>query len=193
MIDLTFGNIVRRERKKQGLTQAELAEKAGVSTMTIRRYESGDRKPRLEEAIKIAGTLGFALDTFSGSKFERFVREIERQAALLQDQGGEERRETVTKEQLTRIRQQYGDEYLYRQLAEECMELGHAALKLIRAQRGETPVPLDEAKTALIDEAADVRVMLNVLNDMLDADERVWLMVQAATKNQRMVARLLGE
>lgn len=99
----------------------------------------------------------------------------------------------MTKQQVNRIRKEYGDEYLYRQLAEECMELGHAALKLIRAQRGETPVPLDEAKTALIDEAADVRVMLNVLNDMLDADERVWLMVQAATKNQRMVARLLGE
>ena len=98
----------------------------------------------------------------------------------------------MTKQQVDRIRKEYGDEYLYRQLAEECMELGHAALKLIRAQRGETPVPLDEAKTALIDEAADVRVMLNVLNDMLDADERVWLMVQAATKNQRMVARLLG-
>lgn len=99
----------------------------------------------------------------------------------------------MTKQQVDRIRKEYGDEYLYRQLAEECMELGHAALKLIRAQRGETPVPLDEAKTALIDEAADVRVMLNVLNDMLDADERVWLTVQAATKNQRMVARLLGE
>ena len=99
----------------------------------------------------------------------------------------------MTKQQVDRIRKEYGDEYLYRQLAEECMELGHAALKLIRAQRGETPVPLDEAKTAIIDEAADVRVMLNVLNDMLDADERVWLMVQAATKNQRMVARLLGE
>ena len=99
----------------------------------------------------------------------------------------------MTREELACVRKRYGDEYLYRQLAEECMELGHAALKLIRAQRGETPVPLDEAKTALIDEAADVRVMLNVLNDMLDADERVWLMVQAATKNQRMVARLLGE
>lgn len=99
----------------------------------------------------------------------------------------------MTKQQVNRIRKEYGDEYLYRQLAEECMELGHAALKLIRAQRGETPVPLDEAKTALIDEAADMRVMLNVLNDMLDADERVCLMVQAATKNQRMVARLLGE
>ena len=99
----------------------------------------------------------------------------------------------MTKQQVDRIRKEYGDEYLYRQLAEECMELGHAALKLIRAQRGETPVPLDEAKTALIDEAADMRVMLNVLNDMLDADERVQLMVQAATKNRRMVARLLGE
>lgn len=100
----------------------------------------------------------------------------------------------MTKQQVDRIRKEYGDEYLYRQLAEECMELGHAALKLIRAKkRGETPVPLDEAKTAIIDEAADVRVMLNALNDMLDADERVWLMVQAATKNQRMVARLLGE
>ena len=99
----------------------------------------------------------------------------------------------MTKQQVDRIRKEYGDEYLYRQLAEECMELGHAALKLIRAQRGETPVPLDEAKTAIIDEAADVRVMLNVLNDMLDADERVWLMVQIATKNQRMAARLLGE
>ena len=99
----------------------------------------------------------------------------------------------MTKQQVNRIRKEYGDEYLYRQLAEECMELGHAALKLIRAQRGETPVPLEEAQRAVIDEAADMRVMLNVLNDMLDADERVRLMVQAATKDRRMTERLLGE
>lgn len=99
----------------------------------------------------------------------------------------------MTKQQVDRIRKEYGDEYLYRQLAEECMELGHAALKLIRAEKRETPVPLEEARTALIDEAADVYVMLNVLDDTLDADERVWLTVQIATKNQRMVARLLGE
>ena len=99
----------------------------------------------------------------------------------------------MTKQQVDRIRKEYGDEYLYRQLAEECMELGHAALKLIRAQRGETPVPLDEAKTALIDEAADMRVMLNVLNDMLDADEHARLVKQVEAKDRRMVARLLGE
>ena len=51
----------------------------------------------------------------------------------------------MTKQQVDRIRKGYGDEYLYRQLADECMELSHAALKLIRAQRGETPVPLQEA------------------------------------------------
>lgn len=99
----------------------------------------------------------------------------------------------MTKQQVNRIRKEYGDEYLYRQLAEECMELGHAALKLIRAKKRETPIPVQDAQQALIEEIADVRVMLNVLNDMLDADERVWLMVQIATKNQRMVARLLGE
>ena len=99
----------------------------------------------------------------------------------------------MTKQQVDRIRKEYGDEYLYRQLAEECMELGHAALKLIRTKKRETPVPVQDAQQALIEEIADVRVMLNVLNDMLDADERVWLMVQIATKNQRMVARLLGE
>ena len=99
----------------------------------------------------------------------------------------------MTKQQVDRVRKEYGDEYLYRQLAEECMELSHAALKLIRAQRGETPVPLDKAQRVLIDEAADMRVMLNVLNDMLDADERVWLMVQAAATDRRMTERLLGE
>ena len=34
----------------------------------------------------------------------------------------------MTKQQVDRIRKEYGDEYLYRQLAEECMELGHATL-----------------------------------------------------------------
>ena len=99
----------------------------------------------------------------------------------------------MTKQQVDRIRKEYGDEYLHRQLAEECMELGHAALKLIRAQRGETPVPPDEAQRALIDEAADVRVMLTALDKTLDVDGRVRMIEQAAAKDRRMVARLLGE
>ena len=39
----TIGENIRRYRKLRGLTQEELAKKIGVSTMSIRRYESGDR------------------------------------------------------------------------------------------------------------------------------------------------------
>ena len=79
------GKIMRRARKKQGLTQAELAEKAGVSTMTIRRYESGDRKPRLEEALKISRALGLALkDLFSGPELDQMKHEVKQITMTLQ-------------------------------------------------------------------------------------------------------------
>ena len=99
----------------------------------------------------------------------------------------------MTKQQVNRIRKEYGDEYLYRQLAEECTELGHAALKLIRAKKRETPMPVQDAQQALIEEIADVRVMLFVLEKMLDTDGRVRLIEQTAAKDKRMTERLLGE
>ena len=99
----------------------------------------------------------------------------------------------MTKQQVNRIRKEYGDEYLYRQLAEECAELGHAALKLIRAKKRETPMPVQDAQQALIEEIADVRVMLFVLEKMLDTDGRVRLIEQTAAKDRRMTERLLGE
>lgn len=90
MIDKNFGKLMLIERKKQGMTQAELAEKAGVSTMTIRRYESGDRKPRLEEALKISDALsinyGIRLTgTFSFAVFDMFVSAINMYIATMVD------------------------------------------------------------------------------------------------------------
>lgn len=38
-----IGEKIRQHRKEKGLTQKELADKAGLSTMSIRRYENGDR------------------------------------------------------------------------------------------------------------------------------------------------------
>ena len=99
----------------------------------------------------------------------------------------------MIKQQVNRIRKEYGDEYLYRQLAEECTELGHAALKLIRAKKRETPMPVQDAQQALIEEIADVRVMLFVLEKMLNTDGRVRLIEQTAAKDRRMTERLLGE
>lgn len=68
------------------------------------------------------------------------------------------------------IVEKYGEEYMLRQLAEECNELSQAALKLIRARHKETPMREDEATEHLIEEIADVTVMLKGIYDtMFDA------------------------
>lgn len=47
-------NKVREKRKQQGLTQAELAEKAHVSRQTIISLEKGSYVPSLELAIDLS-------------------------------------------------------------------------------------------------------------------------------------------
>ena len=50
-------------------------------------------------------------------------------------------------------------------MAEECAELGKAALKVARINRGENPTPLliEDAISNLVEEVGDVRVCLEVL------------------------------
>lgn len=48
-------------RKMQGLTQAELAKKAGVPRSNITRFESGSYNPSLELLVRIAAALGMTL------------------------------------------------------------------------------------------------------------------------------------
>ena len=48
---------MREARKKAGLTQAQLAEKSGVATISIHQYETGKRTPRLEQLVYIASAL----------------------------------------------------------------------------------------------------------------------------------------
>lgn len=48
-------------RKAAHLTQAELAERAGLSRMTVQRLESGSLDPRLSSLQEIARVLGFEL------------------------------------------------------------------------------------------------------------------------------------
>ena len=44
-------------RKEKGLSQAQLAEKAGISEISIRKYENGERNPKIETLGKIAMAL----------------------------------------------------------------------------------------------------------------------------------------
>lgn len=56
-----FGSFLRKKRKEKHLTQAELAKQSGLSVMSIRRYESNERQPGLEEMIKLGKTLDFVM------------------------------------------------------------------------------------------------------------------------------------
>ena len=49
---------LKRLRKIKGLTLKALAEKLNIPVRTYQRYESGERKPDIQTAIRIADTLG---------------------------------------------------------------------------------------------------------------------------------------
>ncbi|MGN0404286.1 MAG: helix-turn-helix domain-containing protein [Bariatricus sp.] len=65
---MVFRDRLKEKRLAAGMTQAELAEKAGVSARTIQNYEMGTRKPRNLEVIqKIAEALRTTPDYLLGS------------------------------------------------------------------------------------------------------------------------------
>jgi transcriptional regulator with XRE-family HTH domain len=53
-----LGETVRIKRKKAGLTQEKLAEKADLSTIFISRVERGKESPSVDSLVKIARALG---------------------------------------------------------------------------------------------------------------------------------------
>lgn len=54
---MEIGQIIKDARKKAGLTQKELAEKAGTAAGTIQQYERGIRQPRIKQIEQIAKAL----------------------------------------------------------------------------------------------------------------------------------------
>lgn len=48
---------IKRRREAAGLTQAELAEKVGVSEFTVQKWETGKRNPRVSYLRKAAVVL----------------------------------------------------------------------------------------------------------------------------------------
>lgn len=54
---MSIGNRIKAARKSKGWTQAQLAEKSGVATITISQYETGKRQPRTAILEAIADVL----------------------------------------------------------------------------------------------------------------------------------------
>lgn len=76
------------------------------------------------------------------------------------------------------------------QIAEESAELSQAALKMIRAMHGDTPVTQDEAAAHLIEEIADVSVCMTALSDIAPLSDVGEIITQKA---KRWEVRLNGE
>lgn len=54
-----YGAYIKAKRVENGLTQAEVANKLGISQQAYSRYEKGTREPDFEHIVKIADVLGF--------------------------------------------------------------------------------------------------------------------------------------
>jgi putative transcriptional regulator len=63
---LAAGIRVEKARRRVGLIQRELAEKAGVGRVTISRIERGAQTPSVDVALAIAGTLGETVEALFG-------------------------------------------------------------------------------------------------------------------------------
>lgn len=62
----TFSKRIREERKKVGLTQAQIAKQLNITASAYTQYETGKTQPNLETAKKIADILKVSLDYLTG-------------------------------------------------------------------------------------------------------------------------------
>ena len=55
---VTVGEAIRKTRNDKGMTQKELAERAGTTEVSVCRWENGNRTMRIDTFIRIADALG---------------------------------------------------------------------------------------------------------------------------------------
>lgn len=88
-----------------------------------------------------------------------------------------------------KIMEYMGEPEMLSQLAEECCELGQAALKLRRVldKKNPTPVTEEEARANLVEEAADV---YNALGFLLNVEDHINAYNIIQRKKDRWLGRL---
>ena len=66
MLEITVGELVKKQRKKLNLTQAELAEKINSDSCYISRIETGTRKISIDNLVALANALNTSSDYLLG-------------------------------------------------------------------------------------------------------------------------------
>lgn len=76
---MSIGRRIRSARKEKHITIDALAERAGVTKVSINRYEKHGYEPTLRVAIKLAAALGMSLDELAQDEIEEEMRETKRE------------------------------------------------------------------------------------------------------------------
>lgn len=58
---MSYGKRIKEARKEAGLTQQELAERLGISSVNISQFENDKRNPKFETLSKIASAIGISI------------------------------------------------------------------------------------------------------------------------------------
>ena len=97
------GDLIREARRRAGLTQAELAVRAGTAQPAIARWESGRTAVSLDDVLRLVRLCGFDLELMLVPRDESDLA----QAARLADLTGQERldRHARVARQLTALRE----------------------------------------------------------------------------------------
>ncbi len=79
---LRLGQRIRRQRKLMGLTQKEVAERAGISLPFYGHIERGTRKASLETTVDIANALGVSTDMLLQDSLDVMTKPLASDACL---------------------------------------------------------------------------------------------------------------
>ncbi len=82
---MDIGGVIKKYRKEVGLTQEEMANKLGVTTPAVNKWENGNSKPDIELLAPIARLLNISLDTLlsfreklSDVEIEEIIRKMDK-------------------------------------------------------------------------------------------------------------------
>lgn len=85
---MNIGDVIRCERKKQSLTQSELAERIGVSTQAVSKWETGVGMPDVSQIVLLARELRVTTDRLFDFKDRYNELNREWQSACFAYEGG---------------------------------------------------------------------------------------------------------
>ena len=102
---IAFKDKVREQRGRLGLSQAQLAEKAGIAYRTVNSYESGERSPRAAQLYRLAKALEVSTEYLRDDNIEDPSYGLDRMDYVEEVRKAEGKKESLDLEEMLRQNQ----------------------------------------------------------------------------------------